>query len=491
MFTHLFFVIIILLLINFAPEVHIGLVNPPSVAFFAGIGAYLCLLGVIVFQNYCLKGKKIRRSGKLLVLVNLELLLWFSGFFFLLGSQRALLELPYIGASQFLFSLFSLGLYLLAIGLFYYSSNAGPVRQFEVSRQMRMIIPFLVPYLLFTLLLDIFDSIPNPLRNLLTSDDPFLAEIILFGLTFVFLGACMVFLPFLIQKMWKCSSIKDHALLQRIERVCKKAHFKHAGIKTWTIMNASHTAAIVGIVPQIRYIMLTQGLMNYLEPSQVDAVVAHEIGHSKYHHMLKYPLIIMGMLSCAGLFSLFFVDPINHYLYLKNIVNPSLLWPALQPLATIVPYALIIGLYFRVVFGYFSRIFERQADLYPVELGIPGADMIGALDRVADAAGGIHRQPSWHHYSIQERIDFLNHAIEDPDTIAHHHKKVNISLRVYYVLLALALAFLFAPLFPNTPFFSQLNACIQYCNAHFDFYLNGTLREQALTIIQSGGSNGP
>jgi hypothetical protein len=70
-------------------------------------------------------------------------------------------------------------------------------------------------------------------------------------------------------------------------------------------------------------------------------------------------------------------------------------------------------------------------------LGLDPKFMIEALDDVAKASGNIHHIPCWHHYSIQERIDFINQTIENPSLIEKHHAFVKKALFFYFVGLIL------------------------------------------------------
>jgi STE24 endopeptidase len=126
-----------------------------------------------------------------------------------------------------------------------------------------------------------------------------------------------------------------------------------------------------------------------------------------------------------------------------NYLTSQPYWEALYPILLFVPFVAASALYFRFVFGYFSRLFERQADLYLYELDIPPAHMIEALDEIAHAAGGIHNIPNWHHGSIQDRIDFLNNTTRKPQLISAHHRKVRRSLAIYIILLIAFIAMIF------------------------------------------------
>ena len=211
---------------------------------------------------------------------------------------------------------------------------------------------------------------------------------------------------------------------------CKNAHFRHAGMRLWSILPNATTAAIIGVVPQFRYVMFTEGLLRDLSPDAIEAVLAHEIGHSYRKHLILYPFVIFGMLACVSLYSLFFSD-----------FFPDMS-PSLMPLTIFIPYAIIIALYFRFVFGFFSRQFEREADLHVFKLGVPVKAMQEALLETARSSGTPPTAPSWHHYSIQERVDFLEKASHNKTLISRHHRRVKIYFAFYLLLLALTTYFL-------------------------------------------------
>ena len=88
-------------------------------------------------------------------------------------------------------------------------------------------------------------------------------------------------------------------------------------------------------------------------------------------------------------------------------------------------------------------MFERQADLHVYHLGLDPKYMIEALDMVAKASGNTHRIPCWHHYSIQERIDFLYETIKNPSLIKKHHAFVKKACVLYFIILILLFLIIF------------------------------------------------
>ncbi len=382
-------------------------IESPLLAFGVAHILYGGLLGIIFYLGRSASRSFYKKQAKLLISTHILLLLYLCLCFFGLEFQRYFYDYSHF---QFLPTVWALVVYLFGLWFFYaVSSNTK-----KAARQIRFLLPFAIPFPLFTLILDLFFSEWNPYLETATTPLFFL----IFG--FVLSGLIMLFFPAIIQLIWQCQPLsrENPELAERLENLCQKAHFKHAGIRVWTVMNDALTAAIIGIIPRFRYIIFTKRILKLLSPESIEAILAHEIGHSYRRHLLIYPFIIFGMTLFLSLFGFFF----------EGVLSPFLFF---------ICYALLIALYLRIVFGFFSRNFERQADLHVFELGIQPKYMIDALHQVAVASGNIHLVPSWHHYSIQERIDFLNAAIRDPSTIERHHRFVKRSVIVYFVLLIL------------------------------------------------------
>jgi STE24 endopeptidase len=61
-------------------------------------------------------------------------------------------------------------------------------------------------------------------------------------------------------------------------------------------------AAQIGAVPPFRYIVVTDYLVDHLSPDEVDAVVAHELGHARRHHVLiKLGTLVACIVSLQAL----------------------------------------------------------------------------------------------------------------------------------------------------------------------------------------------
>jgi tetratricopeptide (TPR) repeat protein len=85
--------------------------------------------------------------------------------------------------------------------------------------------------------------------------------------------------------------------------------------------------------------------------------------------------------------------------------------------------------------GFFMRNFERQADLYSATtMGTPKA-IISSLEKIAHLSGKSRNLPSWHHFSIKERVDCLRRNLEEPDLVKRHNRFIAASFLTYLVCL--------------------------------------------------------
>ncbi len=433
MFTYLIFLMLVLLISTIKGPV------PDLYTVSLAAGTYLGLLGWIVIQNRLFNRTLYRAKDKILFLVNCELISYLFFLYLFLGIPKINL---FVETQS---TLCALVLYFVGLFTFHYSSSRT-----EATKHLLLLLPFTLPLLIYTLISDTLTLFGVSLDNLPVY------QLILLSLFFAV--SLIILLPPILVRCWRCVPMEQSPLHNNLEALCAKAKFRHGGMKIWTVLNLNPTAAIVGIIPRLRYVMFTRALLNHLSPECVEAVLAHEIGHSAYHHLLKFPFILLGMAIATMLFESFVGSGITQAL---SLMGAS---PTVALIMVFVPYALILVLYVRFVFGYFSRLFERQADLYGLSLGIPSSTLIQAFEEVSHAAGGIRDVPSWHHYSIGQRIEFLQKVTNNESLINKHHRRVWRALCTYCFFLIIGLFFLSAPAFPQTqPWktFNEIGASIE------------------------------
>jgi tetratricopeptide (TPR) repeat protein len=223
-----------------------------------------------------------------------------------------------------------------------------------------------------------------------------------------------------------------------LESFVEEKHFRVGNFMLWPLFGGETlTAGIVGMLPKWRYILFTQGLLGLLNVEELKAVIAHEIGHVRRYHLLFY----LAFFLCYSILAYALSDLVV-LVFLRNpvvldwLLNSEPLNPTLLSALTSIPMILMLVIYFRYVFGFFMRNSERQADLYALKLiGHPFL-LVSSLRKIAFHSGQPEDHPSWHHYSIRQRIDFLLRAYEDPALIRKHHQKYYTAMVLFFLLVA-------------------------------------------------------
>lgn len=276
----------------------------------------------------------------------------------------------------------------------------------------------LVPWFLISLVMDLVHSVrPGSL---------FHSEAGQFALSAVLLLMFVFIAPPLVVKLWGCKPLEDGPLRRSLETFCTSHGFRVADFKLWPLLGGEMlTAGILGILPGLRYILITRGLLSILDADELQAVMAHEMGHVRRFHMILYLFIFLTFMVLTFTFN----DDFMLILLGKFGVVQWLLTPGPSTLTLVsalysLPFALLLIVYFRYVFGFFMRNSERQADLFALQImGEPGS-LISSLRKIAFYSGRIEDLPSWHHFSIRQRIDFLLRCQDDSALIARHNRKL-------------------------------------------------------------------
>ena len=293
-------------------------------------------------------------------------------------------------------------------------------------------LPIVLPWLALSLLFDLLSILPFPrLQELLTS--PW-GDLILFLVFVIFLA---FFFPPLVRRLWNCKPMESGPLRTEMENFCRKQNFS-AEILYWPLFEGRIlTAAIMGIVPGFRYLLVTPALLSVLDKEELESVLAHEIGHVKNRHLVLYILLFFGFSLIAGALAellpyLILGSEWFYRLATRLPVSPDGLLSFLGALFFLV----LMVLYFRFLFGYFLRNFERQADLYVFKAMGTSIPLIRSFEKIASLSGNIRAQKNWHHFGIGERIDFLEKCERAPFNIKRHDRKVYTGLALYFVCVA-------------------------------------------------------
>ena len=303
----------------------------------------------------------------------------------------------------------------------------------HVSGQLRWTAPLLLPWLLITLVDDLIHHLaPESLEQWLNQPVVDLA----FAAGAVVVIA--VFLPAIIRRAWRCRPLPAGPQRDRIEHFLAGLGVEVREILLWPLMGGRMlTAGVMGIIPRFRYLLITPALLETLPQDELEAVLAHEAGHVKHRHLVLYLAFLGGyMVLALALAGLLWKLMISWTAAAEWIAGLDLGGLSLDTVVIMLPMLVWLVVYFRFVFGFFMRNFERQADLFAAAL--VGADpLIRAFNRIAAVSGADPRTPSWHHFSIYQRVRVLGRFNFDPELLKRHAAMLKRSMIAYAGLIAL------------------------------------------------------
>lgn len=290
--------------------------------------------------------------------------------------------------------------------------------------------PVLLPWMVLSLVADLVNVLPfrAPKQFLATPTGE--ASYFLF-----FLMIVAILGPLLIQRFWGCRPLDPGPARERIEALCSRASLSYANILNWPLFGGRMiTAGVMGLVGRFRYILVTDALLQLLTEEEVDAVIAHEIGHVKRRHLLFYLLFFLGYMFVAYatfdlvIYFIIFIEPIYRFIHQAGIDQTTIS-------TTLLSFFIIMNflLYFRFIFGYFMRNFERQADCFVYTLFPSAQPLIATFHKISASSGQPADKPNWHHFSIKERVDYLQNCEHDRRWISRQDRKVRRSMVLFLV----------------------------------------------------------
>jgi Zn-dependent protease with chaperone function len=464
MFNNVIYFIIVILLYNISfpgsrPETSL----PLSLALFCLFWLAFALYCNLAFQRLLARSSR-EEEGKfglagryqgLVLRLSVLAILLFAGDVWLLHLKYWLHAIPVIGGVstiQGILALMVFMFYLMTVWFFGHSVyvlafRTGLTRRSFVLSSVKLNVPILFPWISLSLLYDLLALIPWPALQQFLSEPA--GEMVFFAM---FLGVLMIFMPSFIQYWWGCKPFAASEKAEALREFLREKGFKYREMVQWPIFEGRMlTAGIMGLVPRYRYILVTQSLMDILSTEELKAVLAHEMGHAKYRHLLFYLLFFLGfMVLSFGLFDIFLYFLASHPFFSDlpqrgDAESASLLYLFLS-----LPILITMFVYFRYVMGFFMRHFERQADLYSAQsMGSPRLT-ISSLEKIALLGGRIRDLPSWHHFSIRERVDCLWRTTEEPGLAKRHNRFVASAFVVYLVaMVGLGYLFNFSPMKEN------------------------------------------
>ena len=176
----------------------------------------------------------------------------------------------------------------------------------------------------------------------------------------------------------KFEPLSDESLKSRVQALMAKCGFAAKGL---FVMDGSkrsaHANAYFTGFGAAKRVVFFDTLLNKLTPGEVEAVLAHELGHFKHKHVQKR-IVTMFAISLAG-FALLGWLSTQTWFYAAFSVRPSVAAPndalALLLFMLVVP---VFGFFVSPLFAQLSRKHEFEADAYACAQA-DGRDLAAAL----------------------------------------------------------------------------------------------------------------
>jgi STE24 endopeptidase len=236
--------------------------------------------------------------------------------------------------------------------------------------------------------------------------------------SFGLLALAFVCMPLLLRAFLGLRPMPAGELRDRLESTARRLRFRFSDILIWNTQGTVANAMVTGLVPWVRYIVVTDKLIDTLSSDEIEGVFGHEVGHIKHHHMTFYILfMVSSLVALSGL--TYLGDALVERFQLQSWLDVPVLFEFLDSLKlyALLPALIFFAAYLFVVFGYLSRRCERQADIYGCRCTKPQI-FIDALEKVALLNGIPRDKPgwlwSWQHGTIGQRVAFLERLKLDP-----------------------------------------------------------------------------
>ncbi len=169
------------------------------------------------------------------------------------------------------------------------------------------------------------------------------------------LGALVIIgTPFLVRLAWPMRSLPVGPLRDRLEKVARRHKFRYTDILVWQLGGLGN-AGVIGLSPFYRYVMMSQALIENLEVRQLESIFGHEIGHVAHRHLGFFAVYCLGSLGVVAMAA----ESARWAIGEETAAAGTALAMAPGAVAAVVGLGCFFGL-----FGYVSRRFERQADVY-------------------------------------------------------------------------------------------------------------------------------
>ncbi len=260
-------------------------------------------------------------------------------------------------------------------------------------------------------------------------------------LSWIGIASILLTTPVVMRAVWDTVPLASSEQRDRIVAICKLHRVRVIGPLVWRTHGSMVNGAILGMFWPCRYLLLTDALLERMQPAHLDAIVAHEVAHVRNRHMVWLGVVVAAAAVCSGLaFDL-----------LLRVLPSEYSLPWLPVIATSAAFGLALA-----GFIFASQRFEWQADAFSVshlarQAGCKVVDASSAstvaatLGEVAYANGMSIDKLSIRHGSIATRQRKVSQLVGVSIDAFPIDRQVRVIKLISIIFLAIGIAAMFVP----------------------------------------------
>jgi len=267
----------------------------------------------------------------------------------------------------------------------------------------------------------LFVIFPTATIILIRDLEPYLANLnayeksISFAALFVTLAAG---LPVLLLTVCSHTNFNDQVLESQIKSIFIQNRISLRRLRIWRTGNQVANAAVVGLIPRYRMLLLSDKLLNLFPRNEVLAIARHEAGHVMlWHTFTRLCFITLPVLAIAQTQSQWTGLPTPVF------DGPPMQWPSVA--STLLPIGIYLA-FLLISLPWISHQMEHEADIFACQTqgsnrAEPDSDytndLRNALLRLAAFGRGYYEKQTLLHPSLKQRIELIEKLESNPNKI--------------------------------------------------------------------------
>ena len=178
---------------------------------------------------------------------------------------------------------------------------------------------------------------------------------------------------------YKFEPLENEELKRRLISLSERAGTRVRGVYKWHLSEKSKkaNAALTGL-GATRRIILADTLLDHYSDDEIEAVLAHELGHHVHKHILKAILVQAGI----TLFGFWLANEVLRYAVERRDMFAGMADFANLPLLVLV--STVLSFLLMPAMNAYSRFNERQADRYCFQSVASVEPFISSMNKLAD-----------------------------------------------------------------------------------------------------------